>query len=87
MILGIVGCLWTYLTRTFFLSSDSAFLGLINKVWIIVHFPLYVMIMVLDPPSDLEPIVGYLGEFIQWFLIGQLVIWLYNRSKKRAAIS
>jgi len=73
---GLGGCALELVTQ---IKSDSLFLALINSLWLILHFPLGLILVVLNPPLYLETFSMYLGVFVQWFLIGVFGYRIYKR--------
>lgn len=82
---ALLGCVWAWLFQAFMVTSRSDLIQAIGMVWIILHLPLQLVFFVLNPPKYLDPVVMFVGVFVQWFFIGWLGFrfrqWLTNRSK------
>jgi hypothetical protein len=81
---GIIGCLWAYLTTEFLSTSLSTLAEYLYLFWVVLHLPLHLILIVLNPPRYLDPLVVYLAVFVQWFLVGQLGYWIYTRKRRTA---
>jgi len=46
--------------------------------WAVFHFPIYLALMFLNPPSYLEAVINYSLIFIQWTIIGFILKWLLS---------
>jgi hypothetical protein len=77
---GMFGCLW--ITAHFNLvTSTSVVLLPINFMYVLIYLPLFLILTVLSPPTYLEMLCTYTGAFIEWFLIGLFICWIYQRKR------
>ncbi len=50
----------------------------VRNQWGILNFPIYLIIIFLNPTSYLEPIVTFLLMLIQWTIIGYFLKWFFG---------
>lgn len=80
LITGVIVCLLTW----FILKYPIPY---VNLLWSVLHIHLYLIILMLDPPSYIEDIVTYLLIFVQWFFVGRLGWWITERIKGKSKIT
>ena len=82
IIVGVFGCLltWILMGNPPPFENPIPFLGLL---WRVLHIHLYLILLAIDPPSYLEDLAVYLLVFIQWFIIGRLGCWIFQKFKRK----
>jgi hypothetical protein len=78
LLTGSIGCLlfWIFMGNTPPLGESFPLLG---TLWAALHVHLYLILLMVDPPSFLEILFTYVLVFLQWFLIARFVRWIVKR--------
>ena len=76
--IGAVGVLisWLLLGDSSPFAEYFLFNPALPNRWAVFHFPIYLALMFLNPPSYLEAVINYSLTFILWTVIGFFLKWL-----------
>jgi hypothetical protein len=76
-ITGLIACAiwWLLLSPK---SPLSSFSGVIGDIWMVVHFPVYFVLILITPDEPLGAVATYIGVFAQWFVISSIVMYIYD---------